>query len=49
LNALASSKVKDVLAVPGGHVGAVVGSKAEKTLYPKITEWIRRNSCDSKN
>jgi polyhydroxyalkanoate synthase len=49
LNALASSKVKDVLAVPGGHVGAVVGSKAEKTLYPQITDFLRRNSCDSKN
>jgi polyhydroxyalkanoate synthase subunit PhaC len=49
LNGLASSKVKDVVTVPGGHVGAVVGSKAEKTLYPKVVDWIRRNACDSKN
>jgi polyhydroxyalkanoate synthase len=49
LNARVSSKVKDVLSVPGGHVGAVVGSKAQKVLYPHITDWIRRNTCDSKN
>lgn len=49
LNGLVSSKVKDVITVPGGHVGAVVGSKAEKTLYPKVLDWIRRNACDSKN
>jgi len=49
LNAKAGSKVKDVVAVPGGHVGAVVGSKAQKTLYPKVVDWIRRNTCDSKN
>jgi len=49
LNAGASSKVKDVVTVPGGHVGAVVGSKAEKTLYPKVVDFLRRNTCDSKN
>jgi len=50
LNAHASSAVKEVGQVPGGHVGAVVGSKASKVLYPKIVEFIRRNStCDSKN
>jgi len=49
LNARASSAVKDVIAVPGGHVGAVVGSKAEKTLYPKLVDWIVRTTCDSKN
>ncbi|HEY2367498.1 MAG TPA: hypothetical protein VGH87_13980, partial [Polyangiaceae bacterium] len=49
LNARASSKVKEVVTVPGGHVGAVVGSKAEKTLYPKIVDFLRRQTCDSKN
>ncbi|HEY2365010.1 MAG TPA: alpha/beta fold hydrolase [Polyangiaceae bacterium] len=49
LNALASSKVKEVVTIPGGHVGAVVGSKAEKTLYPKIVDFLRRQTCDSKN
>ncbi len=49
LNTLVSSKVKDVVSVPGGHVGAVVGSKANKVLYPQITDWLRRNTCDSQN
>jgi polyhydroxyalkanoate synthase len=31
---------KDVLEIPGGHVGAVVGSKAGKILYPKLVEWF---------
>lgn len=31
---------KDVLEIPGGHVGAVVGSKAGKILYPKLVSWF---------
>ena len=49
LNAHVGSAVKDVLTVAGGHVGAVVGSKAEKVLYPKLLDWLRRNACDSIN
>jgi polyhydroxyalkanoate synthase len=30
-----------VLHVPGGHVGAVVGSRASKELYPATTQWFR--------
>lgn len=30
-----------VLHVPGGHVGAVVGSKASKELYPATAAWLR--------
>jgi polyhydroxyalkanoate synthase subunit PhaC len=40
LNDLASSLVKDVFSVPGGHVGAVVGSQASKVLYPKMKQWL---------
>ena len=29
-----------VLTVPGGHVGAVVGSRAARVLYPAIVEWL---------
>ena len=28
------------LSVPGGHVGAVVGSKAASTMYPGLIEWL---------
>lgn len=43
LNEKASSAVSDTLIVPGGHVGAVVGSRASKQLYPAISEWFRRH------
>ena len=49
LNAGVGSAVKDVLTVAGGHVGAVVGSKANKTLYPKVVDWLRRQLCDLAN
>lgn len=28
------------LSVPGGHVGAVVGSKAASTMYPGLVQWL---------
>jgi polyhydroxyalkanoate synthase len=36
-----SSTDKDVLQVPGGHVGAVVGSKAAKDMYPALIRWLQ--------
>lgn len=33
---------KEMIVVKGGHVGAVVGSKARELLYPVITEWFSR-------
>lgn len=40
LNEGVSSTDKEVLTVPGGHVGAVVGSRAPKVLYPSIASWL---------
>ena len=34
------SKTTKVMSIPGGHVGAVVGSRAQKVLYPGISEWL---------
>lgn len=31
---------KDALEVPGGHVGAVVGSRAAKDMYPALIRWL---------
>jgi polyhydroxyalkanoate synthase subunit PhaC len=31
---------KDVLEVAGGHVGAVVGSRAAKDMYPALIRWL---------
>ena len=32
--------VSELFVIPGGHVGAVVGAKAAKTLYPKLVSWF---------
>ncbi len=45
----AGSKDKHVITAPGGHVGAVVGSKAHKILYPPIADWLRSKLCNSTN
>ena len=36
-----SSKDTHVLRVAGGHVGAVVGSRAAREMYPALVEWLR--------
>lgn len=41
LNDLVGTEDTQLLVVPGGHVGAVIGSKAPKKLYPAIAEWLR--------
>jgi polyhydroxyalkanoate synthase len=35
-----SSHTKQRLSVPGGHVGAVVGSRATQKLYPALASWL---------
>lgn len=37
------AKVSKVLEVPGGHVGAVIGSRASRELYPAIAAWFRKH------
>ena len=41
LGKLISSQDQEVLKIEGGHVGAVVGSKASKQLYPAIARWLK--------
>jgi polyhydroxyalkanoate synthase len=43
LNDKVSSTVKDVMSIPGGHVGAVVGSRAAKELYPRLRSWLEKH------
>ena len=38
----ANAREKEHLTVPGGHVGAVVGSRASKALYPAMGAWLRK-------
>lgn len=40
LNDAVGSAVSDVLTVPGGHVGAVVGRRAAAEMYPATTAWL---------
>jgi polyhydroxyalkanoate synthase len=39
-----SSTVKDVLVVPGGHVGAVTGERAATELYPRLVAWLTEHA-----
>jgi polyhydroxyalkanoate synthase len=40
LNRLVGSRDTEALQVPGGHVGAVVGSRARRMLYPRLSSWL---------
>jgi len=40
LNTAVGSSETSLVTVPGGHVGAVVGSKAAEKLYPTLINWI---------
>ena len=40
LNENVGSKDKESIVVRGGHVGAVVGSRAARDLYPQMTKWF---------
>ena len=39
-----SASVKDVLSVPGGHVGAVTGPLAKSLLYPRLVAWLTKHA-----
>ncbi len=41
LNEHVSSTDNEVLMIHGDHVGAVVGRKAQRDLYPKLLGWLR--------
>lgn len=40
LNEHVASSDRELFVIPGGHVGAVVGSKAADLLYPKLASWL---------
>lgn len=40
LNEQSGSTDTEILNIKGGHVGAVVGSRAHKALYPAIADWL---------
>ncbi len=44
LNEIVASSDKSFLLLPGGHVAMLVGSGAQKGLWPKILEWLDKRS-----
>lgn len=40
LNDLVGTNDKELLAIPGGHIGVFVGGRAQKLLAPTIQEWL---------
>lgn len=47
LNSFTASTVKDVLSIPGGHVGAVTGALASSELYPALVSWLAAHASRS--
>jgi polyhydroxyalkanoate synthase len=44
LNELISSKDKEILLFPSGHIGLSVGKAAHKVLWPKAAKWLQKRS-----
>jgi polyhydroxyalkanoate synthase len=49
LNDCCGATDRQVYTARGGHVGAVVGTRASTTLYPSISQWLRSIPCNSTN
>ena len=49
LNELVSSADKQLVILPGGHVGIVSGSGARKYLWPNIGDWLAARSGEPKS
>jgi poly[(R)-3-hydroxyalkanoate] polymerase subunit PhaC len=47
LNEACGSHDKELITVPGGHVGAVVGSRARAVLYPAMIAWLKKRLVDT--
>ena len=42
IHEVVSSKDKELMEFPGGHIGVFVGSKSQKILTPAIAEWLKK-------
>lgn len=45
INDLVASADKQVLELPGGHIGIVVGRAASAEMWPKLAEWLVQRSA----
>jgi len=39
-----SSKVKDIFEFPTGHIGLSVSSRSHRELWPKVVDWLAKNT-----
>ncbi len=46
LNQAVGTAQTSVVSVPGGHVGAVVGSRAAQNLYPALIRFMKERTCN---
>lgn len=44
INERVESKDKELLRIPGGHIGIMAGSAAAKTTWPRIDQWLSARS-----
>ncbi|MEZ5276546.1 MAG: hypothetical protein R3F07_09220 [Opitutaceae bacterium] len=44
LNDLVSSRDKEMIVVPAGHIGLSIGGYAQKKVWPKVCEWLGERS-----
>jgi poly[(R)-3-hydroxyalkanoate] polymerase subunit PhaC len=49
LNDAVSSKDKDILVFPTGHIGMFVSGKSQREIYPKIAAWLDPRSNNGKS
>jgi polyhydroxyalkanoate synthase len=48
LGEFASSSVRDVQTIPGGHVGAVTGALAATEFYPALVAWLTQHALPAR-
>ena len=46
LEDLLGSEDIEILRVPGGHAGALMGSVARRVTMPQVVDWLQRHSVE---
>jgi polyhydroxyalkanoate synthase len=46
---LVGSEDREMVVMPGGHVGLAAGRKAVHTLWPKVSGWLAERSDETAN
>ena len=46
---IVASKDKEFRVAPGGHMGVIIGSKAQDAVWAESIEWLAKRSAKAKN